>query len=220
MKSSSAIESPFRQSPQSANDLVRRVRLITRLPPLAYHQRESNSRPRWTRRVGRGRSTTSRFRIVDSIVVGDAGRDGRATGSLHERSMRSARIGRGRHRRSSRIPQWSHFEDVALYDIDPHDVSFRIRSPHGAEASLHMTRFLCVRGHISSKKARRRAADSGSTGDRWLLGVVPLVAGLGHLYRGSERLKTVYQPTLARHARCSEHGSVSGDLPPSCSSSH
>ncbi len=41
---------------------------------------------------------------------------------------------------------------VTLNGIDPDDVSFRIGSPHRAEASLCMTRFWYVRGHISSKK--------------------------------------------------------------------
>jgi hypothetical protein len=38
--------------------------------------------------------------------------------------------------------------NVTLNGIDPDDVSFPIRSPHRAEASLPMTRFLCARGHI------------------------------------------------------------------------
>ncbi len=42
--------------------------------------------------------------------------------------------------------------DVTLNGIDRDDVSFRIRSPHRAEASLCMSRVSCVRGHFSFKE--------------------------------------------------------------------
>ncbi len=55
---------------------------------------------------------------------------------------------------------------VTLNGIDPDDVSFRIRSPHRAEASLLSRSNPAVADTFLLKKARRRAAGCGGS---WLV---------------------------------------------------
>ncbi len=88
------------------------------------------------------------------ILVGDVGRDGRVAGSFHElaRCCNPAWGEDGIDVVPVDVVDLALF-DVAMNDVGLDDVSFRIRSPHRAEASLCRSRFLCFCGHIFSKES-------------------------------------------------------------------
>ncbi len=176
------------------------------------------------------------------IVVCDVGRDGRVTGSLHEHDRRGdGALGEDGidvvpESLGGLAPM-----DVALNDINPDDVSFRIRSPHRAEASLCMPYVLCFCGHFSLKKARRLVAagfgwlvviTGGATRLRaWVLPGVPIS---GPVFHPADRLMLdlpiteaqTFKPlerfgmrpsTLGREAcRDAETGCEGNHRPPRC----